>query len=103
MLHMMATHKLMLLSMFLVSLSACNSKESVADRENCLSLSKGMTLEQVIEIMGEPKERRVVEYPAHGLALSYSTQYLADGALTIYLQKVSSGHVLESAFCDLLQ
>jgi hypothetical protein len=67
-------------------LASCDSAEARRDQANCERLKEGMSLAEVLNIMGKPKSQMATDFPTPGLSLSYSEGTLASGALTIQLK-----------------
>lgn len=87
----------LLLLIFL--LTTCDSKEVRTDQENCERLKQGMSLDEVVAIMGKPKHKQKTDVFGPGLSLEYSEGKLASGPLTVQLNGSSEDLRLEYALC----
>ena len=83
---------------FLSFLTACAPEEVMVDRKNCEQLKEGMSLAEVIAVMGEPKSQERSDEP--GLVLYYSEGYLAPGPVTIRLIGTDEDLQVDRTLCQ---
>ena len=80
-------------------LATCDSREVRTDQENCERLKEGMSLAEVVAIMGKPKHTQETDVFGPGLYLEYSEGKLASGPLTVQFKGSNDDLRLDYALC----
>ncbi len=91
---------------FILALAGCDPRASEElqvseDSQNCENVDPGMTIDEVIEIMGEPKYRTELHPESNALKFSYSSPPFASGPISITFRRAETQpYLVDYKFCD---